>query len=298
MIRKALIILSGFVFTIYNITAQEALKYMLPPAEIVKIVDAPQTPSISVSPDKSNILLIERSGIITIEELSAEELRIAGLRIDPSISGPSRQTYNKGFKIMNIDGTNIRELAGMPKDPALGFPQWSADGKKFLFTNKRPATIELWVCDVLTLKALKVAEGINMVFGSPASWLSDNKSILYFISDPSRGIRTVRSLVPEGPSIQESLGKKGQVATYQDLLKDPVDETIFEYYATSQLMLWDGVKSDKLGKPGMITDISPSPDGHYFMITSISKPFSYIVPFNSFPSSTRIWTSWAILSKH
>jgi dipeptidyl aminopeptidase/acylaminoacyl peptidase len=289
MIRKALIILSGFVSIIYNISAQEALKYQLPPAEIVKIVDAPQTPSISVSPDKSNILLIERSGIITIGELSAEELRIAGMRIDPSISGPSRQTYNKGFKIMNIDGTNIREFAGMPKDPAFGFPLWSADGKKFLFTNKRQATIELWVCDILTLKASKIAEGINMVFGDPANWLSDNKSILYFICDPSRGTRPVRSVVPEGPSVQESLGKKGQVATYQDLLKDPVDEMIFEYYATSQLMIWDGVKSDKIGKPGMITEISQSPDGQYFMITFISKPFSYIVPFNSFPSSTRIW---------
>jgi dipeptidyl aminopeptidase/acylaminoacyl peptidase len=289
MSRKTLIILSGFVFILYNSSAQEALKYQLPPAEIVKIVDAPQSPLVSVSPDKSNIILIERSGIITIEELSAEELRIAGLRIDPSISGPSRQTYNNGFKIMNIDGTNTREITGMPKDPALGFPVWSADGKKFLFTNKRQAIIELWVCDIPTLKALKIADGINMVFGNPAGWLSDNKSILYYVSDPARGGKPERSLVPEGPAVQESLGKKGQVATYQDLLKDQVDEMIFEYYATSQLMLWDGIKSDKLGKPGMITDISPSPDGQYFMITLISKPFSYIVPFNSFPSSTRIW---------
>lgn len=169
MVRKSLIILSAFVFLIFNTYAQEALKYQLPPAEIVKIVDAPQTPAISVSPDKLNILLIERPGIITIEELSAEELRIAGLRIDPASSGPSRQTYNKGFKIMNIDGTNVREIIGLPKDAALGFPLWSADGKKLLFTNKKTATIELWVCDVLTLQATKIAEGINMVFGNPAT---------------------------------------------------------------------------------------------------------------------------------
>jgi len=289
MVRKSIIIITAFVLIILNTSAQEALKYQLPPDEIVKIVDAPQTPLISVSPDNSSIILIERSGIITIEELSGVELRIAGLRIDPAISGPSRQTYNKGFKIMNIDGTNVKDIIGLPKDPALGFPIWSADGGKFVFTNKRSSTIELWICDAATLQASKIAVGINMVFGNPVNWLSDNKSIIYYVSDPKRGNKPIRNNLPVGPVVQENLGKKGQVATYQDLLKDPVDEMIFEYYAKSQLMLWDGVKSIELGTPGMITDISPSPNGQYFMITLINRPFSYLVPYNRFPTLTQIW---------
>lgn len=297
MVRKSLIVLTAFILITFNISAQEALKYQLPPAEIVKIVDAPMTPSTSVSPDKANIILIERSSIITIEELSSEEFRIAGIRIDPSSGGPSRQTYNKGYKIMNIDGTNIREITGLPRDPALGFPLWNDDGKKFAFTNTKQNSIELWICDVATLKAQKIGDNINMVFGNSfgrgsggaINWLSDNKSILYYVSDPGRGNKPARSSVPDGPVVQENLGKQGQAATYQDLLKDPVDEMIFEYYAKSQLMLWDGVSSVKVGKPGMITDISPSPDGKYFMITMINRPFSYIVPYNSFPSVTQIW---------
>jgi dipeptidyl aminopeptidase/acylaminoacyl peptidase len=288
MLRKSLFVLASLVFNLVSISAQEALKYQLPPAEIIKIVDAPQTPTISISTDKSSILLIERPGIITIVDLSEEEFRIAGLRIDPAISGPSRQTYYKNFKLMNIDGTDVREITGMPDEADLGFPQWSTDGKKFAFTNKKAATIELWVCDVSTLSASKIAEGINMVFGNAVNWLSDNTSILYYVSDPGRGAKPVRSVVPSGPVVQENLGKKGQAATYQDLLKDPVDEMIFEYYARSQLMLWDGEKSIYLGVNGMITDISPSPDGKYFMITEINRPFSYIVPFNRFPSITRI----------
>lgn len=297
MVRKSLLVLIAFILLVFNIYAQEALKYQLPPAEIVKIVDAPMTPSTSVSPDKANILLIERSSIITIEELSAEELRIAGIRIDPASGGPSRQTYNKGYNIMNIDGTNIREITGLPRDPALGFPMWNDDGKKFAFTNTKQNSIELWICDVATLKAQKIEDNINMVFGNSfgrgsggaINWLSDNKSILYYVSDPGRGNNPARSSVPDGPVVQENLGKQGQAATYQDLLKDPVDEMIFEYYAKSQLMLWDGESSVKAGKPGMITDISPSPDGKYFMITMINRPFSYIVPYNSFPSVTQIW---------
>jgi dipeptidyl aminopeptidase/acylaminoacyl peptidase len=289
MIRKSLIILSAFVCFTYKTSGQEPLKYMLPPDEIVKIVDAPLTPSVSVSPDRKSIILIERSAIITMEELSAEELKLAGLRINPAISGPSRVTYNKGFRLMNIDGTNIRNISGLPENPSMGFPVWSDDGKKFLFTNVRPSTIELWCCDVATLKATKIDLGVNLVFDNAVNWLPDNKSFLYYVTDPGRGKKPERSLVPTGPVVQENLGKKGQVATYQDMLKDPVDEMLFEYYAKSQLMLWDGIKSVKLGNPGMIIDYSPSPDGNYLMITLINRPFSYVVPYNSFPSSTQIW---------
>jgi dipeptidyl aminopeptidase/acylaminoacyl peptidase len=289
MTFKLFIIAATLGSTFQYITAQEPIKYQVPPDEILKIVDAPQTSGVSVSPDKSSIILIERPGLITIGELSAAEYRIAGLRINPANNGPSRQTFNKGFRLMNIDGTNIREISGMPYDPRLGSPVWSADGKKFVFTNTTSITIELWICDVSTLKVNKIADGLNMVFGNAFNWLSDNKSILYYVTDPDRGNKPIRSMIPEGPVVQENIGKQGQVRTFQDLLKDPEDEIIFEYYSKSQLMLWDGSRSAKLGKPAMITDISPSPDGQYFMITTINHPFSYMVPFYNFPSSTRIW---------
>jgi len=270
------------------VTAQEGLKYQLPPAEIVKIVDAPQIPTLSVSPDKTTIVLIERAGLITIKELSAEEFRIAGLRINPATNGPSRQNYNRGFKIMNIDGTNIREIKGIPEECLLSSPSWTVDGKKFAFTNTTQTSIELWVCDVTLLSASKIAVDLNMVFGNSYSWLSDNMSIVYNVSDHGNSSKPVRSMTPTGPVVQENLGKKGQVATYQDMLQDPTDEQIFEFYAKSQLMLWDGTKSVKIGKPGMISDISPSPDGQYIMTTQIRRPFSYVVPANGFPSTTQI----------
>ena len=82
------------------VISQEPLKYQLPPAEIIQIVDAPVTPVISVSPDRMNILIIQPSPIISIKELSAEELRIGGLRINPLNNGTGRQTYNKGYRLM------------------------------------------------------------------------------------------------------------------------------------------------------------------------------------------------------
>ncbi len=269
--------------------SQESLKYQLPPGEIVRIVDAPATPVVSVSPDKLNILLIQRSSIISISEISNEELRLGGLRINPLNSGPSRQSYNKGYTIMNIDGTNERAIESLPSDPRLGMPQWSPDGKMFAFTNTREESIELWVCDVSTLKPRKIADHINMVFGNSVSWLSDSKRLVYFSIDTGKGSKPLRSRVPAGPVVQESLGEAGETRTFQDLLQDPVDGAIFEYYAKSQLMLWDGTSNNKIGKAGMIADVMPSPDGNYLLVDIIKRPFSYLVPYNYFPASTQIW---------
>jgi len=289
MVRKS----SSYILILLAITlagsAQEELKYQVPPDDIVRIVDAPVTPVISVSPDKSVIILVERPPIITIKELSAPELRLAGLRIDPSTNGPSRQTFNTGFRIMDIDGNNIRDIEGMPAMAGLGYPEWAPDGKKFAFTNTTENGIELWVCDINSLVARKIADRLNMVFRGMVSWLSDSKTLIYPVVDPGRGRIPQKSQVPQGPVIQENLGAKGEAPTYQDLLKDPVDEAIFEYFALSQLMTWDGNKSEKLGASGMITDVTPSPDGRYLLVASINRPFSYIVPYNRFPTLTAIW---------
>ena len=44
---------------------------------------------------------------------------------------------------------------------------------------------------------------------------------------------------PVGPNIQDSDAKKSAVWTYQDLLKTPHDEKLFDYYCTSQLAVVD-----------------------------------------------------------
>jgi dipeptidyl aminopeptidase/acylaminoacyl peptidase len=289
MLKKIILFAAVSLMAINAASSQEALKYQLPPDDIIKIVDAPATPIVSLSPDKSLMLIIERPPLMTIRELSAEELRLAGLRIDPATNGPSRQTFNKGYRLIDINGTNTREISGMPSDPGLGYPIWSPDGKKFAFTNTLSDRIELWVCDVAMLKAEKIADNVSMIFGNNVSWLAGNKGLIYTVTDQARGKRPQRSPVPDGPVVQENLGGKGQAPTYQDLLKDPVDEALFEFFAKSQLMLWDGSASRKVGDPFLITDASPSPDGNYLLITRVMHPFSYTVPYYNFPEITSIW---------
>lgn len=79
--------------------------------------------------------------------------------------------------------------------------------------------------------------------------------------------------------------------TFQDLLKDEYDAELFDYYATSQLVLasLDGTVKP-IGPPAIYTSVDPSPDDKYIMLSSIHRPYSYIVPCGRFPKKVELWT--------
>ncbi len=288
--KKVFFLLIIITFVSCGIKAQDALKYQKPPEEILEIMMASTTPSVSISPDGAIIALTERPGMPSIEDLSREELRLGGLRIDPAVNGPSRRNYATGLSLMNIDGSGKGKLNGLPGNLKLGSFSWSNDGKQFAFTNTTDSSIELWIGDVESLEVKKVDDNLNMVIGFRGfSWFPDNKSIIYQTIIPGRGERPLPSPVPEGPVVQESLGKKGAARTFQDLLENPVDEAIFEYYAGSVIKIWDGSSVEQIGKPGIYGSVVPSPDGKYLMIQTVEKPFSYTVPYYYFPSVVAIW---------
>ena len=68
---------------IMNIYAQDNLSYQKPPKEILDLVDVSRAPSVLLDDDKETMILLYRDSYKSIEELSKEELRLGGLRIDP-----------------------------------------------------------------------------------------------------------------------------------------------------------------------------------------------------------------------
>lgn len=109
----------------------------------------------------------------------------------------------------------------------------------------------------------------------------------------ARGNPPKKPLVPFSPKIQANEQRSVvQVRTYQDLLKDEYDEDLFDYYATSQLVLasLDGTVKE-MGPPALYTSIDPSPDRKYMLISSFHRPYSYIVPCGRFPKKVDLWTS-------
>ncbi len=74
-------------------------------------------------------------------------------------------------------------------------------------------------------------------------------------------------------------------------MKNKNDEFNFEQLALSELVVvgLDGSVKPWL-KSDMYTGVSFSPDGNYVMVTTIHKPFSYLVPYSRFPSETVVYT--------
>lgn len=272
--------------------AQKDLSYQVPPQPIADLVNVEQTPSVSVNATGDWMLLMERPGYPSIEELAQPELRLAGIRINPRTNGSSRSYSYTGLTVKRVDGSEEFAIDGLPENPRIQNINWSPDGQKIAFTLEKTHGIELWVAHLESGKAEKLTEAIinDAMGGTPYRWLSDSRSLLFKSVLTDRGEEPKEPLAPKGPVVQESTGEKAPVRTYQDLLQNQYDEALFEYYTAAQLYKMDVEEKqpEKFGKPGIIRKISPSPDGNYVFLTYVEQPYSYIVPYYRFPQTALI----------
>lgn len=270
------------------LAAQEG--YRRPPEPLATVIDAPPAPTVSTSPDGSHLLLISRENMPSIATQSRPILRLAGRRIDPASRGPQRGARATAFTLLSVANGTERPIA-VPEDADLGSPVWNADGSKFAFTNTTDAAIELWVAETATATARQIPRiRLNAVLGSPIRWHPDQQRLLCMtVTGPNTPPE--RPTEPTGPRTQQSSGKKAPVRTFQDLLTDAHDADLFEYYATSQLSIVDPArnKARPFCPPGMISSVSASPDGQYFLITEIQRPFSFLVTWYSFPQKVTVY---------
>jgi dipeptidyl aminopeptidase/acylaminoacyl peptidase len=268
--------------------AQESITYQRPPDDIAKLIEAPLTPAVVTSHDNAWMIMLERSDFPTIEELSRPELRIAGLRINPENFGPSRPNYFIGIKAKKIADNKEYEIKNLPSKPLLSNVSFSPDNKRIAFLQNNANQIELWVIDLTTLTASKISDRkVNLTLGS-YSWVSNTQDILFTAVPPNVAKVPEKSRVPVGPVIEENLGRKAPNRTYQDLLKNPHDESLFDYYATTELILKSATGTEKVLATGIFTTASASPDGKMILTKTLRRPYSYIVPFNRFPQSVKI----------
>jgi dipeptidyl aminopeptidase/acylaminoacyl peptidase len=269
-----------------------AQSYQRPPKAITDILDVPLSPSVSVSPKGDTVLYVQSSRYPSIEEVAAPQLRLAGLRIDPKTNGPARPFTITGLTLQALpDGKKI-EIA-LPKGGKVGYPVWSPDGKRFAVTVTTPKGIELWVGGVQATEFQQVPGVIlNAAIGDAFQWMPGSESLLVQLVPEKRGEPPAKPIAPSGPVVQESDGKAAPVRTYQDLLQNPHDEELFSYYSTSQLAVVFPEAKDKtfqLGEPAIILGTDPSPDGEYFLVARVRKPFSYLHPYAAFPRVVEVW---------
>ncbi|CAI8400911.1 MAG: Dipeptidyl-peptidase 5 [Flavobacterium sp. SCGC AAA160-P02] len=274
---------------------QDNLTYQKPPSDILELVDIPRAPSVLLDENKDNMILLYRDSYKSIEELSKEELRLGGLRIDPKTNIGSRVTYFNNVKIKNLNKKNARiiQVQGLPKNAKLTNFIWSPDQSKIALTNTTEKGVEVWVLDINSASLSKITTATaNANTGSVLNWFKDGNALLVkMVSKKRKPLINTKTAIPTGPTISVNDGKKAQNRTYQDLLKNKNDEHNFEQLALSEIykISLDGSKEKWLAD-NMYTRINFSPDGNYVLIVTIEKPFSYLVPYGRFPSKTVIYT--------
>ena len=290
---KKQLFISFFLFGFgWNIQAQENVTYQKPSAEILALADYERAPSVSMDTKKEYMLLSYRNTYKTLDELNQEDMRLGGLRINPITNISSTVTYINNVKLRKVAEKVEKQVTGLPQNALITNVSWSPNEKKIAFTNTTKSGVELWVIDVVTATATKItADNLNANLGNPFNWMKDNETLLVKVLPKNRpALIDVKKELPNGPTVSVSDGSKSQNRTYQDLLKNKTDEANFDALVTSELYTVHLSGTMKLFKSAAIyTGESFSPDGNYLMLTTIQKPYSYIVPLSRFPQKTIVY---------
>jgi len=273
--------------------AQENITFQKPSTEILALADYVRPPQIKISSDRNWMLFTFRPTYKSLADLGQEEMKLAGLRINPKTNMESSTIFFDKIALKKI-GQNMEfsDFTGMPEKAAMANFVFSPDNKRLAFSNTNESGTALFVIDLATRNVKQLtAYNLNGTLTAPFQWLRNSSGLIITslpkdraaLLDPSKDL-------PTGPIVSTSDGKVSQLRTYQDLLKNPQDEVNFETLVQSNLELVDlDGKISSFKDKAIYTGISFSPDGEYVMITTITKPYSYVVPVSSFPQQVRIY---------
>jgi dipeptidyl aminopeptidase/acylaminoacyl peptidase len=293
--KKTILLILSITFAF----SQENIDYQKPSSEILNLVEYERPPSVVYDSDKNFMLFLYRDNYKSIEDLSQEELRLAGLRINPKTNIGSRITYYNNIKIKNLKNkrSEIEDIIGIPSNPKIANINWSPNQKNIAFTNTSSDGVKLWVLNLESRSLVKLSDlKLNSNIRDEINWLNDSEILIKVIPENKKELIDQSNIVPLGPTISSNDGENAQNRTYQDLLKNKTDEFNFEQLVTSDIykVSLDG-NTRKWLDADMFSDISPSPDGEFVMVSNIKKPFSYIVTYGRFPKSTNIYDNEGML---
>ncbi|MBW4668071.1 MAG: prolyl oligopeptidase family serine peptidase [Cyanomargarita calcarea GSE-NOS-MK-12-04C] len=263
--------------------------WQTPREPINQILNAPTPPTVLFSPNLRWLVELEQRLLLPIAELASPEVPLAGLLVNPTTNAPARHNPCRSLKFKLVTADTL-ESVKLPDNAQIGFLKWSSDGEKLAFTLTQPRGLELWVLDLANCTAKQLTKPIlNAAYGAPYRWLSNSalcvKTILIERPEPP-----VAPLVPLFPNIEENLGRKTPSRTYTNLLQNPHDEALFEYYLTSNLELIsdDSGTREELLQNSLIHETLPSPDGNFILISTLHRPFSYQLPVSRFPTKIQV----------
>ena len=288
------------VFSVTTLQAQDLLSkkgYQEPPEQIKKIILAPRHENVSLSnlsPDRAWFLTSISDGMMPVSRLGLPYMNLGGIEVD-TIANRAR-SMNTGGSV----GYELRPAAGgparriqIPANARVSAASWSPDSKQIAFFAHFKGETHIYVANVVTGRSVKVTpRPVLATLNTSFEWSGDGRYILAVLMPEKRIPRPQQYNHNDRLRVRVSAKGKNQLRTVRHLLEDPYEEALFEYFCTGQIVKIN-VANPKLvkpvGKPGLYSSITLAPDGNYLLVTTMTKPFSNIVPTSSFGNVNELW---------
>ena len=288
-----------------DVAQQGALKEILaketfirPPAAIEKIVTAPWQQNVTLSnqsPDHKHFLKLESEGMPSVQQFGKPHYYLGGLQVDYKANRARTLTTRgaAGLEIIDASSGQTRTIE-TPKGATVSSPKWSPDGSEIAYLANFDDATHLYVADVATGKSRRVSKTpLLATLVTAPEWTNGGKSLVTVLVPEGRGAEPQHPAIETGPQVRMVGEAKNKTRTYREysLLHDPHEQAQLEYYTTGQLAVVDAKSGSvkKIGAPAMITAVDPSPDGAYYRVTTMQKPFSYLVQYQNFGTLEQIW---------
>ena len=272
--------------------------YVRPPAAIERIVSAPWHLNATLSnqsPDRKHFLKLRSDGMPTVQQFGKTHYYLGGLQVDPKANRARTLTTRGAAGLELIDAaTGQSRVVETPKGATVSSAQWSPDGSEIAFLANFDDASHLYVADVATGKSRRLTKTpVLATLVTNVEWTNGGKSLFTVLLPDNRGPEPMHPTIETGPQVKIVGGAKNKTRTYRDysLLQDSHDKDRLEYFTTGQLAALDAKTGavKKIGAPAMISAIDASPDGQYVRVTTMQKPFSYLVQYQNFGSVDQIW---------
>ena len=271
-------------------TLQPTSGWQTPPEEVMEVLHAPQLPWVWTAPTGEHLLLADPVTYPPLAELAAPMHVLAGMRVDPVVSNIHGRHGATSPRLVKVEGGAETPLP-LPKDAEVHRVSWTADGQRFALTVRHADHMGLWVGSIEGDLSKIENLAVNQLLGTGVRWLPDQKRLLVR-RIPERGSPPEPPAIPAGPEILEGTGAKAR-STYEarNLLETAHDDALFEYYATSELVVVDPEtgKLKTLGEPAVYATADPSPDGSFLLVERMVGPWSHAVPWWRFASELEVW---------
>lgn len=273
----------------------ETEAYLPAPKEVQGFLDAPRHLNATLtnqSPGGRFFMIAESIGMPRLVDLAKPHYNLAGVQIDFTANRERADSLRGAIALVVVDAQDwTRRRLEAPKGARIGDADWSPDGSMIAFSAHYPDATHLYVADVATLKVKRITrQPVLGTFGRYA-WSGDSKALFAILVPADRSAPPQWSPVATQPRVQVTDPAKNRLRTYRNLLTNKEDERVLEYYATGQLAKIDiaSGKAHLIGKPAMIRAFDPAPKGDFVRVTTMQKPFSYLVPASSFGTKEEIW---------